>query len=95
MYSSTVIRSRAFLSDDEGQTWSAGLELEPRDRRCSYPDGFQSDDGRIFIVYDHERTAAKEILLARFTEADILAGRLAMPDSRLRILVNKATGAPE
>ncbi len=85
----------AFLSDDEGQTWSGGLELEARDRSCSYPDGFQGGDGRIFIGYDHERTGAKEILMARFTEADVLARRLVSPGSRLRLLVNKAKGTSE
>lgn len=85
----------AFLSADDGATWSAGLELEPRERSCSYPDGFQAGDGRIFILYDHERTGAKEILMARFTEADILAGKIVTPGSRLRMLVNKARGGPE
>jgi predicted neuraminidase len=85
----------ALLSEDDGRTWRGGLELESRDRDCSYPDGFQAADGRVFIVYDHERTGAKQILLARCTEADILAGRLVTPGSRLRLLVNQATGAPE
>ena len=80
----------AFLSDDEGKTWTGGLELEPRERRCTYPDGFQAPDGRIFIIYDHERTKAKEILMARFTEEDIQAGKLVAKGSKLRMLVNKA-----
>ena len=79
----------AFLSADEGKTWTGGLQLETRKRRCTYPDGFQATDGRIFIIYDHERTKAKEILMARFTEKDIQAAKLVTKTSRLRMLVNK------
>ena len=62
----------AFLSDDEGESWKGGLLLDER-HGVSYPDGFQSEDGRIFIQYDYKRECG-EILLATFTEADVLAG---------------------
>ena len=80
----------AFISEDEGKTWKGGLELESIDRDCSYPDGFQNKEGQIFIIYDHERDIAKEILMAKITEKDILAGKLVEKESKLRILVSKA-----
>lgn len=81
----------AFLSDDDGKTWSTGLMLDQR-TGVSYPDGLQAPDGSIYIIYDHNRSADREVLLACFTEADILAGRIESPDSYLRHLVNRATG---
>ncbi|WP_437201276.1 sialidase family protein [Planctomicrobium sp. SH664] len=80
---------RAFLSDDEGQTWKGGLLLDER-VGVSYPDGCQSPDGLIRIVYDYNRYKEAEILLAAFTEADILAGEFQSPQSRQKVLVNKA-----
>ncbi len=62
----------AHLSHDDGQTWTGGLLLDERNG-VSYPDGFQSPDGRIFISYDRERAAEREILLAVFTEEDVAA----------------------
>jgi hypothetical protein len=58
----------------------------------SYPDGDQTKDGTIFVIYDFDRTGAKEILMARFTEEDVLAGKVVTSNSALRLLVNKATG---
>lgn len=81
----------AQLSEDEGQTWSVGLLLDERDA-VSYPDGVEDQEGLITVVYDRERYAAREINLAVFTEQDILAGRCAGPQSRLKILINQATG---
>ena len=63
----------AYLSDDDAKTWKGGLLLDER-HGISYPDGFQTDDGRIFIQYDYRRECG-EILLAVFTEADVLAGK--------------------
>lgn len=84
----------AFLSEDDGLTWKGGLLLDER-LRVSYPDGVQAPDGSVYLIYDHERggpASAKEILMAVFTEADVLAGKLTSPAIRLRVLVNKATG---
>ncbi|WP_395746052.1 exo-alpha-sialidase [Prosthecobacter sp.] len=84
----------AFLSEDGGRTWKGGLLLDER-LRVSYPDGAQASDGSVYLIYDHERggpDSAKEILMAVITEADVLAGKLVSPHSRLRVLVNKATG---
>lgn len=63
----------AYLSDDDGATWQGGLLLDEREG-ISYPDGFQAPDGRIFVQYDRKREHG-EILLAVFTEEDVLAGK--------------------
>jgi len=79
---------KAFLSEDEGHTWVGGLMLDER-KGVSYPDGVQAPDGTIYISYDRNRATDGEILLARFTEADVLAGRLVGPKSRLRMLISR------
>ncbi len=55
----------------------------------SYPDGFQAPDGTIYISYDRNHSTDGEILMARFTEADILAKKLHGPESKLRMLVSR------
>jgi hypothetical protein len=82
----------ARLSDDDGSTWIGGLLLDQR-QGVSYPDGVQADDGRIFVIYDYNRRTDKQILMARFTEADVLAGQCVSPRARMRAVVNQATGA--
>jgi predicted neuraminidase len=61
----------AFLSDDDGKTWSKGLLLDDR-AEVSYPDGIQAPDGMIYILYDWNRHTDAEILLAKFYERDLL-----------------------
>jgi len=78
----------AYLSKDDGQTWLGGLLLDERNG-VSYPDGQQHSDGSIHIVYDYSRTAAREILLAKFTEEDVLSGDAASPSVSLRNVVSK------
>ena len=80
----------AFISDDEGRSWKGGLLLDKRS--TSYPDGTQSADGTIYVIYDMGRRKEKEILMSRITEEDILAGKLVSEGSKLRIIINKATG---
>lgn len=82
----------AKLSFDDGKTWVGGLMLDER-KSVSYPDGTEDDRGNIYIAYDRERYEAREILFAKFTEKDILAGRLVSPTSRLKNLISKATGS--
>ncbi len=79
----------AWLSEDDGQTWEGGLMLDERDH-ISYPDGTQGPDGTIYLSYDRERARLGEILMARITEEDILAGELVHPNSRLRMLIHRA-----
>jgi predicted neuraminidase len=81
----------ARLSDDEGQTWHGGLTIDAR-QGVSYPDGVQSPDGTIYLVYDYARQAEKMILMATFTEEDILLGEWTSDRARQRVLVNQAKG---
>lgn len=79
----------AMLSEDDGATWPHRLLLDEREK-VSYPDAVHTDDGRLWIVYDRSRYDEKEVLLAKITEADIIAGKLETTDSQLKILVSKA-----
>jgi len=79
----------AFLSADDGQSWSRGLLLDDR-AAVSYPDGCQAPDGTIHILYDWNRHTDAEILLAKFREEDVVAGTFASPVAKARMLVNKA-----
>ena len=76
----------AWLSDDEGRTWTGGLMLDER-TGISYPDGFQAPDGMIYTSYDRNRAMDAEILIAKFSESDVVARRLVDPRSRLRTVV--------
>jgi hypothetical protein len=76
----------AYLSDDDGVSWRGGLLLE--ERGCSYPDGFQADDGRIYVVYDQGRGAG-QILMAVFTEEDVAAGKPVSDRCRLQVPVKQ------
>ncbi len=78
----------AWLSDDDGRSWRGGLVLDERGG-VSYPDGFQQPDGTIFVSYDRNRATDGEILLARFTEADVLAGTLVTDDARLKLMISR------
>ena len=84
----------AMLSEDDGETWKGFLTIDGR-ANVSYPDAVESPDGMINVIYDRERYKDKEILLARITEEDILAGKLTDSRSELRIIVNKASGVKE
>ncbi|WP_395715935.1 sialidase family protein [Prosthecobacter sp.] len=81
----------AWLSEDEGQTWKGGLLLDERNA-VSYPDGFESPDGLIHILYDWNRHTDAEILMAKFREEDLLAGKIVSKEAKLLMLANKATG---
>jgi sialidase-1 len=78
----------AWLSEDEGQSWQGGLMLDER-KTISYPDGFQAPNGQIYISYDRNRATDGEILMARFTEADILAGQITEEGSKLGMLISR------
>jgi len=84
----------AFLSKDDGKTWGGGLLLDER-AGVSYPDGQQTPDGLIRIIYDFSRTGERNILLATFREEDAAAGKETSKDVRLRQLVSKASGGKE
>jgi predicted neuraminidase len=84
----------AFVSADDGKTWRGGLLLDERDG-VSYPDGQQTTDGLIRIIYDFSRTGARHILLAAFREEDVAAGRDVSGAVRLRQLVSAGSGGQE
>ena len=84
----------AYLSTDEGKNWQGGLLLDER-VAVSYPDGCQDKAGNILIIYDHERYKAGDILFAKFTEADIIAGKLVSDGSKLKQLINRTGGVKE
>lgn len=63
----------AFISEDDGHSWSDGLLLDQR-LGISYPDGQQASDGTIYITYDYNRRSDQEILLTSFSEEDIKVG---------------------
>ncbi len=79
---------KAFLSEDEGLTWKGGLMLDER-KGISYPDGFQAPDGTLYISYDRNRSTDGEILMARFTEQEVLDGRISHPNTKLQILISR------
>lgn len=86
----------AFLSDDEGHTWTDGMLLD--DRESSYPDGVQVPDGTIYIIYDHQRytlnrRTGKEgiggVMMATFREEDLRAGNPVTDKARLKVVISQ------
>jgi hypothetical protein len=73
----------AYVSDDDGKTRSGRLMIDERED-VTYPDGVQAEDGRIYIIYDHQRTPLGEVLMATFTEIDVRAGEPVNDKIRLR-----------
>ena len=84
----------AFVSSDEGKTWTGSLLLDER-RGVSYPDGQQTSDGLIRIIYDFSRTGSRHILMATFREEDVAAGKPVSRDVGLRQLISEASGGKE
>ncbi len=74
----------AFISKDDGNSWSKGLLLDER-KGVSYPDGQQIEDESVCIIYDYNRTKEQMILMTSLTEDDILGNDY---DSRI-VEVNK------
>ena len=60
----------AYLSEDDGFTWKYKNCINFSDH-TTYPDA-EVHNGTIYVIYDHERTGAKEIILCKFTEEDII-----------------------
>jgi len=83
----------AQISTDDGQTWNEGLLLDER-KGVSYPDGVQDRDGLLWITYDRDRQGDGEILLAKFREEDVLAGKNASGAVSLKQTISKL-GKPQ
>ena len=84
----------AYLSKDDGKNWSGGLLLDEREG-VSYPDGDQSTEGLIRVIYDHNRRTDRHILMAAFREEDVAAGKATSGAVKLRQLVSKGSGGQE
>lgn len=82
---------KAMLSFDDGETWQGFLLLDER-KPVTYPDAVEDENGNIYVTYDFGRFDEREILLAKITEKDILAGEIVSDGSYIKRLVNKATG---
>jgi predicted neuraminidase len=90
----------AFLSDDDGKTWKGGLMLD--ERESSYPDAVEAPDGTVYIIYDQQRYTQRSggksgvgsVLWARIREADVRAGRLIEPASKLKQDVTRLKESP-
>ncbi len=88
-------RLTAFISDDDGETWEGGLLLD--ERESSYPDGVQTSDGNIYIIYDHQRyTRNREgkagvgsVQMAVFREEDVRAGRSVTEQTRFKQVITQ------
>lgn len=89
----------ALLSEDWGRTFPHRLLLDERPQ-VSYPDVTEGEDGALYVVYDRQRGCnrksleeaygqAREILVAKITEQDILCGQLQQKDSYLKRVVSK------
>ena len=65
-------RLTAYLSENDGRDWSAGLLLDARSA-VAYPDAVEDERGRIHLVYDYRRQIDGAIFLSVFSEEDILA----------------------
>ena len=87
------------LSEDDGKTWKYKLLLDGR-KDVSYPDAKETDDGYIYITYDRERGAflnsyeevyknAREVIISKITEEDIIAGELVSEKSYLGKVASK------
>jgi len=62
----------AFISKDDGGSWSRGLLLDQR-ANAAYPDGAQDKDGTIYIISDFDRYGSQLVSIVSFTESDILS----------------------
>jgi len=94
LYKKPASRSHltAYLSEDDCETWKGGLLLDERDG-VSYPDGFQAPDGTVYIAYDRKRTDG-ELLLAKFTEEDVLAGKAVSKKATLKCVIKRTGTLP-
>lgn len=83
--STTRNNMTAFISEDGGESWPYKLLLDAREN-VSYPDLDQTDDGDIHVVFDRDRTGAKDILYVRFNEKDVIEN---LSDNIFKTKVNR------
>ena len=75
----------AFLSDDDGDTWTKPYLIDEREG-VSYPDACETSDGEIVIIYDRNRSTDAEILFVALREDEI---RAEQKNSPLRGIVSR------
>lgn len=78
----------AFVSDDDGKTWQGGLMIDEREH-VTYPDGVDSSDGTIYVVYDYNRTPEGVVMMATFSEDDVRAGKPVTDKVRLQLVIDR------
>lgn len=94
----------AMLSEDEGKSFPYKLLLDER-KEVSYPDVKEAEDGYIYITYDRERgckdtieealACAREILIAKISEDDIIKGSLQSENGYLKHIASKLSDLSE
>ena len=85
---------KAYISRDEGKSWSAGYELDMRGW-ADYPDAEQGPDGRIAISWGVDRRGLAEIRCAFLTEEEIAAGKTIGKDNFGGVRVFRSVPAAE
>lgn len=80
----------AYLSTDDGETWTDGLLLDDS-YLCEYPTVCQGDDGMIYVIWARGRTLEAEIRMARLTEDDITNCSYS-ENSKTMMLVSRGSG---
>lgn len=81
----------AFVSKDDGVTWLGGLLIDERNA-VSYPDIAIGADGTIYVQYDYNRTTNAQILFARFTEEEVIAGEYSQALSGSKKIIKDTQG---
>ena len=89
MHSKERTAMTALLSEDDGKSFTHSLLLD-NGENISYPDAVQGSDGEIYIVWDRGRCTAREVVCARITEEDIIAGKITDDCSYCYNIVSKA-----
>jgi len=77
----------AYLSTDNGQSWAYSCLLDER-TDVSYPCVAQDKDGYIYVAYDKGRYIEREIRITKFTEQDIINGKITSEGSVIRMAVS-------
>lgn len=91
----------AMLSEDDGVTFPYKLLIDGRNS-VSYPDAKEAEDGYIYITYDRERGGfrssmeevmrfAREVLVTKITEEDIIRGEIKSEYSYTAHIASKLT----
>ncbi len=80
-----------WLSEDGGVTWPHCIILDAR-TGVSYPDVSLDADDNIYVTWDHNRYAEKEILMVKLTEEELLAVNGTIILDRDRIVTVSALG---